>query len=124
MSRVLLVDDDDQVRSLFAMALSKDGHAVTDTESGTEALELLAHEAFDILVTDLIMPDTEGIEIIMRVRELSLPTKIIAISGGGSVGGSTYLDTAKRLGADLTLKKPVPGSRLIEAVRVLTAGLT
>jgi len=122
MSRVLLVDDDDQVRSLFVLALSNDGHTVTETASGAEALDLLTRETFDILVTDLIMPDTEGMEIIMKVRMQSLPIKIIAVSGGGSAGGSTYLDTAKRLGADLALKKPVPGSRLIEVVRVLTAG--
>lgn len=116
MARVLVVDDDDQVRKLFALTLEQHGHTVVHTGSGTKALTMMTEESFDILVTDLIMPDTDGNELIMSVRRQALPLKIIAVSGGGGVGGHVYLNTARQLGADLTLEKPVSGARLAEAV--------
>ncbi len=119
MARVLVVDDDDQVRELFSLGLKHQGHDVTPTGSGTEAMKLVRRGKFDVLVTDLVMPDTEGMEIIMTVRDLSIPIKIIAVSGGGTSGNNTYLDAAKRLGADLTLSKPVSASRLAEAVKIV-----
>jgi len=116
MARVLLVDDDEMVRYALAKALRRAGHEVREAASGAGVLEQLRSDAIDILVTDLVMPDEEGIGLIRELRAAGEGLPIIAISGGGRVSGEQYLRMASRLGASATLSKPFDHRELIELI--------
>lgn len=122
MARILVVDDDVQVRKFISMSLSRAGHEVSGAGNGNECLKSLGAAPFDLVITDIIMPDKEGIETIIEVRRTHPEVKIIAISGGGRVGPESYLLTAKGLGAMDTLQKPFTTEQLLATVQnVLTA---
>lgn len=106
MARLLLIDDDAEVRTPLAMWLTRHGHEVVQAGNGGDGLDRLAEAAFDLVVTDIIMPDVEGIETIMRIRREYPGMPVIAISGGGSREPSQALRPAMRLGADGILRKP------------------
>jgi CheY-like chemotaxis protein len=98
-------------------ALEKAGHKVFEAENGTSALELLEKNTAELIATDIIMPETDGIEIIRTLRLKNPKTPIIAISGGGRIGYTDYLPLAKKLGASLVLAKPFRRQELIDAVQ-------
>lgn len=101
---------------MIAVILSTGGYKVFTTENGKDALEVLDHHKVDLIMTDIIMPDMEGIEFINIVKsERKLPVKIIAMSG--SCRESTYLNMALTIGADATLEKPFSVAELLEAVK-------
>ena len=114
MATILLIDDDDQVRRLFQVALERAGYRVLTAESGPHGLRLLQHQEVDLILVDIFMPDMDGLEVIQLLRKTRPACKIIAISGGS--GKRDHLDTAKYLGADDTLKKPFSPQELLEAV--------
>jgi CheY-like chemotaxis protein len=117
MATILLIDDDDDVRTATAMMLRKAGHDVETLPDGRKAVERCRARAFDVIITDVVMPEQEGIETIRRLRDEIPDASIIAISGGGGYGsGSEYLRTAKMLGADATFEKPVASNQLRAAV--------
>jgi CheY-like chemotaxis protein len=122
MARVLLIDDDVDVRTALATWLRRHGHDVVEAGDGGEGLERLEAAAFDIVVTDIIMPDVEGIETIMRIRKAYPTMPVIAISGGGSGEPSHTLRPASRLGAHATLRKPFRPSVLGETIDRLLRG--
>ena len=111
MPRILLIEDDDDERPLLKQVLEQHGYEVEEATSGTGALHSYAISPPDLIVTDLIMPGTEGIEVIMKLRKQNSNVKIIAISGGD------YLDLAMRLGADCTIRKPFSDQALLDAVK-------
>jgi CheY-like chemotaxis protein len=96
--------------------LRAEGHDVTLSTNGPDAIAEIKAGGFDLLVTDIIMPDMDGIEVIMSLRKLQPPIKIIAISGGGRVNARDYLELAARLGGHGTLQKPFSGIELCLAV--------
>jgi DNA-binding response OmpR family regulator len=116
MSRVLVVDDDLQVLEVVGEMLRLEGFEVEVASNGCEALRQFRNHRFDLVITDLIMPDKEGLETIAELRTLDRHVPIIAMSGGGRIGPTDYLDTAFQLGADATLAKPFARSELIAAV--------
>lgn len=117
MATILLIDDDDDVRAATAMMLRKAGHEVETLPDGRKAVERCRTRPFDVIITDVVMPEQEGIETIRRLREAVPDLSIIAISGGGGYGsGSEYLRTARMLGADATFEKPVASDRLRTAI--------
>jgi len=125
MARILIVDDDDPFRCVLKASLERMGHVVSDTNEGRKALALYEPEAFDLVITDLIMPGKEGIETIMDLRKLNPRVKIIAMSGGGRVTSVDYLQIARQVGAKQVLAKPFPYEELklaIEAVLAPPAG--
>ncbi len=121
MQHVLLIEDDDSIRKLFRVMLERDGYRVTDVANGLLGLEAHAQDPADLIITDMFMPEKEGIETIMEVRKNDADVKIIAISGGGTQGSLDYLTIAKALGAARTLPKPVTREQLLTSVREVLA---
>jgi DNA-binding response OmpR family regulator len=116
MANILLVDDDAPLLRLVVEYLSRAGHAVTTAANGNEAMRLVQDSTFDLVITDLIMPEKEGMAIIMDLRRTIPTLKIIAISGGGRIDGGDYLAIAKQLGASETLSKPFSAKELLDVV--------
>jgi CheY-like chemotaxis protein len=119
MSAILLVDDDPSVRQVVSEMLRQAGHEVTIAEDGRVALAKIQEHAFDLVITDLIMPEQEGIETIAEIRRQEPNMRIVAMSGGGRLGPGDYLETARYLGADATLAKPFGRQELIATVDAL-----
>lgn len=114
MATILLIDDEDQARTLFQVALEGAGYRVLTAENGKHGLRLLQHQEADLILVDIFMPEMDGLEVIRLLRTSRPAIKIIAISGGS--GERDYLDTAKYLGANDTLKKPFSLQELLQAV--------
>ena len=121
MSSILIVDDDEAVLDVLSEMLTLAGHEVTIAHNGKDAVRWVIDGEFDLVITDLIMPEKEGIETITEIRRQSSDTPIIAISGGGRVGPNDYLETAKFIGADATLAKPFARQELLSTVDSLLA---
>ena len=111
MTKILLVEDEERVRALLKGVLESNGYEVQEASSGKEALQSYARSPPDLILTDLVMPDMEGIELITRIRKSDSNLKIIAMSG------SNYLDIAEKLGADRILAKPFSNKALLNAVK-------
>ena len=119
MSRILLVDDDCQVRSMLKLTLERAGHEVTEAEDGNQAVRKYNAETIDLVITDIVMPEKEGIETIMELRGINPKVNIIAISGGGRINPDDYLNWARRFGVEYTFTKPVKRDLLREAIEDL-----
>lgn len=116
MPRILLIDDDDAVRLVLRTSLELMGHSVAVASNGREGLEVAMAEKFDLVITDLIMPEKEGIETIQDLHRRQPSLKIIAMSGGGRGNAADYLPLAGLLGANRTLAKPFSHEELEQAV--------
>lgn len=116
MAKILLVDDDDLSRSTVHQMLERAGHQVTSTGNGREGLQLIQSAPVDLVVTDLIMPDTDGLELIQELRRVAPSVRIVAISGGGRVNANEYLTVARKFGASAVLAKPFSTVELREAI--------
>jgi CheY-like chemotaxis protein len=120
MPRLLLVDDDDSLRTVWKIALVKMGHEVTEARDGREAMILFEQAPPDIVITDLVMPEKDGLEMIRDLRRLHPDVKIIAISGGGRMSAANYLKIGKAMGADVVLPKPFLNEELRAAIAQLS----
>ncbi len=116
MAHILLIDDDDLSRFAMHEVLTRAGHKVTEAENGKLGLAAQASTDFDLIITDIIMPEVEGIELIVKVRERSPTIPVIAVSGGGRMSETDYLENARDLGANATLAKPFSEDQLNEKV--------
>jgi len=116
MARILVIDDEKPIRILLREMLERTGYKVIEASDGKKAMALLREETVDLVITDILMPDQEGLQTIRELRRDYPQIRIIAISGGGAVGPETYLQMAKRLGADRTLTKPFSIDELLGAV--------
>jgi DNA-binding response OmpR family regulator len=121
MPKILLVDDDDALRKVLRLTLVKMGHAVVEARNGKEALALQRNEPFELILTDLIMPEKEGLETIEEFRKKFPEVKIIAMSGGGRVSVTDYLKIAKVMGADGILAKPFSNDEMAAAIDAVLA---
>lgn len=121
MANILLVDDNAGLLKMQAEFLRDAGHTVATAANGKEAMRVVQRGSFDLVVTDLVMPEKEGIETIIELRRKFPALKIIAMSGGGRVDAKDYLDIARKLGAARTLAKPFSGKELVEAVAQVLA---
>lgn len=118
MADILLVDDDPQVLKVFTAYLEKAGHTVTTAINGAEGMLLLDTHAFDLVITDILMPERDGFELIFSLRKKPDRPKIIAVSGGSpSIGHDYVLGVAKTIAADRILHKPVDFETLTRAVQ-------
>ena len=107
MARILVIDDEPEIRSMLADVLSEEGHEVVDAPDGRRGLALQRERAADLVITDIFMPEQEGIETILELRQAFPRVKIIAMSGGGErLRTLDYLPAAGHLGAVRTLAKP------------------
>ena len=116
MARILVIDDDRPLLKVLSDLLQSAGHEVTTAVDGDEGLQCLSAAPFDVVLTDLIMPNKEGLETIRDVRRRDAGIKIIAMSGGGFGDGRTYLGLAAKLGAHRTLPKPFSRAELLASV--------
>lgn len=121
MSQILIIDDEPQIRSMLRQIFEREGLEVMDAPDGDVAMKLLRQQQADVIVTDLIMPDKEGLETIMEIRQEFPQCKIIAISGGGRNDPKDYLQLAKKLGAARTFAKPIERKAMVAAVKELLA---
>jgi len=124
MARVLVVDDESQMREVLCQALKRRGHSVDQAADGHQALQRLAEYQPDLVITDLVMPEMEGIETIQALRRKCPAIPIIAISGGGRLEPENYLSMAELIGADRTFAKPFRLEEILTAVRELTEKTT
>jgi DNA-binding response OmpR family regulator len=120
-SRVLLIDDNVDLTSMLSLCLQADGVDVMVAADGEAGLALLKERPVDVVVTDLFMPDKDGIETIVELKKRYPDVKIVVMSGFTSIGGTDYLGVARELGAVTTLKKPFDPAELSKVVRELTA---
>ncbi len=119
MPKILIIDDDPQVRSLLTERFQKAGFEAFHAENGRQGMKMLSTCLPDLIVTDLIMPEQEGIETIMQLRRDYPQIKIIAISGGIRGGTVNFLAAARELGASKVYKKPFQFQELLDGVNEL-----
>jgi two-component system response regulator (stage 0 sporulation protein F) len=112
---ILIIDDDEQIRVFLRQVLEEAGYTVIEASNGHDGLRQFRQTPTDLVITDLLMPDTDGLEVTVALRRASTTVKIIALSGG--LGPWDYLDAAKFLGAHRTMKKPVTKADLLQAVQ-------
>mgnify|MGYP001809873923 CR=1 FL=1 len=123
MARILVVDDEDLVRLTLRQMHEAGGHDdVGEATNGKQGVALEAENSVDLVVTDIIMPEQEGIETIVQLRRKNPLLKIIAISGGGRMKNMDFLKIAANVGADATLTKPFSTQELTEVVNRCLAG--
>ncbi len=119
MSKILVVDDNAEIRETLSAALAEYGHVVTPASGGREGTRILSKNPIDIVITDIVMDNGDGIEIIANIRSADSEMPIIAMSGGGRLPADFYREMAEKLGADLFLRKPFRIERLAAAVSKL-----
>lgn len=117
MARVLIIEDETALRSLMRDALEEAGHEVTEASDGDLGMKRFKEERHDIVITDILMPKKEGLEVILEMTDLSPDIKIITISGGGIGLGDDLLDISLEFGARHALRKPVKMQHLLEVVK-------
>ncbi len=116
MARILIVDDETDLRGMFKMLFESNGYEVIEASNGNEAIELYRSSPVDLIIMDVFMPEKEGIETILELTSEFPDVNVIAISGGGKVGTRDCLDSALEFGAKRVFTKPVTADRLLRAV--------
>lgn len=119
MLRILVVDDEELARFTIREILEAQGHEVDEAENGRIGVEKQKATPFDLIITDIIMPEKEGVEMIIDLRELYPDLKIIAISGGGRTRNLDFLKLSERFGAGKILAKPFTEGQLLGAINEL-----
>jgi CheY-like chemotaxis protein len=119
MPGILIVEDDNEMREMLKIALIRRKYTIIEAGNGKEAITRFKPSITDLVITDLIMPEDDGLKVIMTLRQLKPSIKIIAISGGGKAGPGNYLNLAKALGADATYSKPFSINDLIVTMEQL-----
>ena len=116
MHRILIIDDEHQVRVMLKKRLERKGFSITTASDGNEGMHLFNKEQFDLVITDIIMPEKEGVEVIQELRKCNHNLPIIAISGGGKIAPEYYLELAKSLGANEIFEKPIDKDKFLNAI--------
>ena len=119
MLNILVVDDDVRIRRFLGRVLVKAGYQVAEAANGLEALTILKTDDVDGIITDVFMPEMDGMELIRAARKIDQQLIIIAVSGGYKRYNGSMLKPAKMLGADHTIKKPVDATELLDLIRRL-----
>ena len=121
MATVLVIDDDEMVRTMLLRTLRRGGHTAVGARDGAEGIALFKENATDVVITDIFMPNQEGLATIMELRRSFPAIRIIAISGGGARASLDVLPVAEALGARRTLRKPFTPAEVMEVVRQVLA---
>jgi DNA-binding response OmpR family regulator len=122
-ARILVIDDNEDVRASIQLSLEAEGFEVAVAANGRSGMALLRERGADVVVTDILMPDQDGVETILEVRKEFPDVKIIAMSGATSARGFDYLAVPRELGAARILRKPFDIQQLIDMVRSLTGAV-
>lgn len=117
MANILVIDDEPQIRSMVRLILERAGYAVMEAPDGLEGIARFREKPADLIITDLIMPNRDGIGMIIELKKEFPDVKIIAMSGGGLNRPEGYLRGASKLGASCTLAKPINRQELLRAVK-------
>ena len=123
MARILLIDDEEPVRTLLRKMLEQFGHTVIEARGGTEGLALFPHAHVELVITDIVMPDKDGLEVLRELRRMDPSVKILAISGADVDRRAVYLNTARLMGAATVLAKPFVADQLRAAIDELLPGV-
>lgn len=116
---ILVADDEDSIRSLLQHFLRNGGHRVVVVGNAHEACDAMRKDTFDLVITDVLMPEGDGLDLITELRKVQPQARILAMSGGGRyLEGSDYLKLAKGLGAHTALMKPFTWEQLQDAIKV------
>ncbi len=115
MARILVIDDQEPIRALLRIALEGDGHEVLEASNGRLGLELYREKSADLIITDIVMPEMDGLKMMLDLTRTFLNVKVIAMSG--RLEGEGLLNMAKQLGARQTFQKPLDMEKLLRAVR-------
>ena len=113
------MEDDRELREMLRMLLLRRNYTVLEAENGKDAIMHFKPSLTDLVVTDLIMPEEDGLKVVIRLKEMKPSIKVIAISGGGKVGPGSYLNLAKALGADAVFPKPFAINDLVGKIEQL-----
>lgn len=119
MAKILVIDDEPLVLKTVRLVLELAGHDIQEASNGRIGMETLATQKFDLVITDILMPDQEGLETISGLRRDDGAIKILAMSGGGRTGNHDFLHIARKLGANATIKKPFDPDMLVAQVAEL-----
>ena len=119
MKKILLVDDDDGFREALKDSLKDMGYFVFEASNGLQGLKMLENTTIDLLISDIVMPEEDGIGLLIKTKHLNPKLKIIMISGGGKMVDDKYLHGSKLLGADGVLKKPFSGEQIHSLIEQL-----
>lgn len=123
MPGILIVEDDNELREMLSLSLTRHKFTVIEAANGKDAIMHFKPSLTDLIVTDLIMPEEDGLKVIMKLKELKPSLKVIAISGGGKAGPGSYLNLARLLGADAVFSKPFSVNELILKIKELCESL-
>lgn len=123
MARILILDDDPDVLHLLTTVLRQAGHQVEAGRDGRVGMRQFERSRPDLVITDIVMPERDGMELIVKMRQLEPGLPIVAISGNAATDQGDYLHVAGRLGANRTLSKPFRPSELVDAVDELLRGV-
>ena len=121
MARILVVDDDAMVRGTIRASLQRAGHDVVEAGDGLEAIAVLERSEVALVVSDIIMPEVDGIGLLLKLRKQYPELRVIVISGGGRTQNVDFLRMAQTLGADHVLAKPFSPDQLQQAVQAVLA---
>ncbi len=119
MPRILIIDDDDQIRKMLRQMLEQEGFEVSTAHEGGAGVKSHLRNPADMVITDIIMPDQEGLETIQKFKNEFPDVKVIAMSGGGRIGPESYLHLARKFGAMHTFIKPIDRDDFLNVVRQL-----
>jgi CheY-like chemotaxis protein len=122
MARILIIDDQEAVRRALSRILVGDRHTVLEAADGRQAWEMLATTPVDAILTDVYMPEMDGIEFLVRLKEQAGHIPVIAMSGGGYASSGFVLEDARQLGAAATLEKPFTAESVLRTVRRVLLG--
>jgi DNA-binding response OmpR family regulator len=116
MAGILIVEDDNDLREMLKVSLLRRKYTVLEASNGKEALARFKPSIVNLVITDIIMPDEDGLKVIMQLKEIKPALRIIAISGGGKAGPGNYLSMARALGADEIFPKPFSLNTLLQKI--------
>lgn len=119
MARILVIDDDDGFRKMVRYMLEKEGYEIIEACDGNKGIEVYCQEDVDLVITDIFMPEKEGIETILELRRENPDIKIIAVSGGGWKGDFDALQIAEAFGVQKAFEKPFDRQEMVEAISIL-----
>ena len=122
MYNILVIDDEPDIRTLFSRFLARAGYSVEDAEDGEKGMNVMHNKPIDLVITDIIMPNKEGVETILELRAKYPDVKIIAMSGGGrNIAAEDALGFVENLGVFETFQKPFDRHEVLEAVEAALA---
>lgn len=122
MKKILIIDDEPHILLMLKKMLERAGYDIDIASNGLEGLTLFRKDPSDLVITDIIMPEKEGLETIREMKRMQSDLKIIAMSGGGKISADNYLHTARIFGASRILEKPFTQQQMVDTVHELMNG--